>query len=52
MMNKKWIQGKCVCEIGGGCGEDTVRLLKAMPKLIPSVQVGKLVCYQFDSMSN
>lgn len=25
MMIKKWIQGKCVREIGGGCGEDTVR---------------------------
>lgn len=38
---------KCLRNIGGGCGDEAVRLVKTMPKWIPGVKDGKLVRCQF-----
>ena len=38
---------KCLRNIGGGCGDEAVRIVKTMPKWIPGVKDGKLVRCQF-----
>ncbi|MDR0789311.1 MAG: energy transducer TonB [Bacteroidales bacterium] len=38
---------KIIRDIGGGCGEELVRVLKAMPKWKPAMQRGKAVRNQF-----
>jgi protein TonB len=35
-------------DIGGGCGEEAVRVVKMMPKWIPGKQKGKPVRTQFN----
>ncbi len=38
---------KVIRDIGGGCGEEAVRVLKSMPKWTPAKQRGKLVRQEF-----
>lgn len=39
---------KILCDIGGGCGAEVIRIVNQMPRWIPGKQRGKPVCVQFN----
>jgi periplasmic protein TonB len=41
-------RSKVLRDIGSGCGEEAIRIIKMMPKWIPRKQSGKIVRQQFN----